>query len=244
LTKLVAVMGVGCGVVAFSAPAFAAGSGYEGNTGPTGVPGGFASVVTALTIPVSGGTVPATVGGYTVTVTVPSGALTEASVITITSGTTTAVSANGENAVVAIGINVTDPSTGDKFTGTFANPIAVTISGTFSPADTVVAYDTTSSSWQTVPGAVVTNGQVNFTITSDPDLAVLASASSVSTTANSTPASGTAASATTADPPVAGATQVTTGKPFLLEEIIAGALIVMGALALVWLKRRRPSNRW
>jgi hypothetical protein len=233
VARVVAIMAVGCGVLGWSASAFAVDSGYEGVTGASGVPGGFGSVLTTQPVAMTGGSVTATVGANTITVTVPSGALTEDSEVTITSGTASAIGnagVSGDDAVIGIGINVTDTS-GTKFTGTFGTPISVTISGTFNPADSVVLYDVTSSSWQTVSGASVTSGLVSFSISSDPDIAVLAPEAATSSVVDTPPV-------------VAGATDVTTGKPFLLEGILAGALILTGTVAFLRLRRRKTSNRW
>lgn len=238
LTKILVALAAACGViglvamVGFSSPAFAAGTGYEGDTGPTGVPGGYQSIITTQTVQTSGGTVTGTIGSDTVTVTVPSeafpsGTFTSGMDVTITSGNAGAIGnggVSGDTAVIGIGINITDPTTGDKYTGTFPSPITVTIAGTFNPSDAVVLYNATTSSWQTVSGATVTASEVSFTITSDPDVAVLSPAA-------------------TQTGAVAGATTVTTGKPFRLEELIAGALVLMGIVALWRLTRRRPSTR-
>ncbi len=203
-----------------TATAFAAGSGYTpagGSASPAGVPGGFTSVLTTGTVQPSGGTVTGSDNGDTVTVTVPAGALTQAAQVVVTAGNVTQIGGAGQvgkDAVVAVGISVM--VNGTKFTGTFPKPITVTISGNFAAGDQVVVYDPSTGGWSPVPGATIANGTATFQITSDPDVAVLASTSSA----------------------VSGATSASTGEPFVLEGGAAAALVVGGSL-LAW-RFRRP----
>jgi hypothetical protein len=230
LKKIIIVLAVGFAALALPTSAFAAGSGYEGDTGATGVPGTFGSIITTQEVQTSGGTVTGTDGSYSITVTVPSGAFTQAENVTLTSAVTSGIGTggvSGDSALLGIGINITDPSSGDKVTGTFTPALTVTITGTFSASsDAVVFYDDTTSAWNALTGATITATEVTFSITADPDVAVLGPAS-----------------ASSDSPAVAGATSVTTGKPFRGEEIIAGALVLFGLVALFWVWRRRPSTR-
>jgi hypothetical protein len=210
-----------------TATAFAAGSGYtpSGGTGtgaPAGVPGGFTSVLTTGTVQPSGGTVTGSDNGDTVTVTVPAGALTQAAQVVLTAGDVSQIGSAGQagkDAVVAVGISVM--VNGTKFTGTFPTPITVTIAGNFASGDEVVVYDPSTAGWSPVPGATIANGTATFEITSDPDVAVLASTSSA----------------------VSGATSASTGKPFILEGGVATALVVGGSLFAWRFRRPRQTRR-
>jgi hypothetical protein len=229
LQKITVVVAIGLAALALPVSAFAAGTGYEGgNLGPTGVPGGYGSIITSQTVPTTGGTVTGTVSGDTITVTVPSGAFTTSEEVTITSADVTGIGdggVTGDSAVLGIGINITDPTGETKVTSTFSPALTVAITGSFSATDAVVYYNHGTGTWDTLTGVTVTATEISFSITADPDIAVLASSST----------------STAPGAPVADATTVHTGKPFLLEEIIAGVLVLFGLATLVWVKRRRPS---
>jgi len=164
---------------------------------------------------------------------VPSGAFaqTGAEAVTLTSANTASIGnggVSGDSAVLGIGINISN-AVGTKTNATFPSPLAVTITGSFSPTDTVVYYNATTATWATLTGVTVTASEISFNITTDPDIAILAASTTTATTAPNTP--------------VSGATTVHTGKPFFLEEVIAGALILFGLGALVRMRRRRPSTQ-
>lgn len=229
-------------VVAFPAAAFAdVPSAYQSFTGPTNVPGGF-STVQADCVVAAGASSPTTcdavtINGATVTVTVPVGAFPNGAIVTFTSGQTSAIGnagTTGDNAVLALGINFYDPnaSTPTKLSPVSGDPVSVAIAGTFAASDAVVQWNTTSAAWQPLSGAQVSASSVSLSITSDPDIAVLSA-----TTANAT------TSTTSASLAAAGDTSVHTGKPFLLEEIIGGLLVVGGSMALWLFTRRRTSAR-
>ena len=240
LKKIAVVVAVGFAAVALPVSAFAQGTGYEGDTGATGVPGGFQTVIANQTVSssTSAQTVTGTDGAYTVTVNVPSGAFTQAECVTLTSANTSGIGnggVSGDSAVIGLGINVSSNcSTGSALTGTstsgpWVSALQVAINGTFNPSDTVVFYNVQTGTWQPLTGATISATSITFNITADPDVAVLAP--------------GSASSGAT--PTVANATTVATGKPFLLEEIIAGALVAFGlaALFVFRVRRRRPSTR-
>ena len=208
-----------------SATAFAAGNGYAPSSGtgtPAGVPGGFTSVLTTATVQPSGGTVTGSDNGNTVTVTVPAGAFTQPAQVVLTAGDVAQIGSAGQagkQTVVAVGISVLVNNT--TFTGTFPKPITVTIAGNFATGDEVVVYNPSTSSWSPVPGATIANGTATFSITSDPDIAVLASTSSA----------------------VTGATSASTGKPFLLEGGAAAALVLGGTLFAFRFRRPRQPRQ-
>ncbi len=233
---LMASLGLaGGGAIAGSTQAFAAGSGYT----PTGTPttGGSATglagtVVTSTTIQPSGGTASGVVGSATITATVPPGTFTGAVQVVMTDATSSHIApSSGGSAVVTFGIGIY--VNGSKVTGTFP-AISVTIT---SPAITVgsTVYLVTGSGLQTASGATVQAGSASFTITSDPVVEVAAPASAVGTTGTGTGGTGATSSGTA----IAGATSGETGKPFLLEELAAVALVAFGALVLVALRLRR-----
>jgi hypothetical protein len=119
---------------------------------------------------------------------------------------------------------------GAKVTGTFP-AITVTVTSPSITAGSTVDI-VTGSGVQSVSGAAVTNGSATFTITSDPTVEIVAA----------TTATAAATSAGSSSGAIAGATSGQTGKPFLLEGMVAVALVVIGGLMLVGLRlRRRPA---
>lgn len=223
ILKAVIALGAAAGLLlALPATAFAAGSGYAPApvTSTPGVPGGFNSVVTTVTVQPSGGTVTATINGTTVSITVPPGAFSQPTQVVVTSGDVTQIGSagvSGKSAVLAFGISFLVG--GQPLTATFTTPISVKAAGNFASSDEVVVYDATTGAWAPVAGASVANGTISFTISSDPDFAVLASNAQ----------------------PIPGATTPVTGKPFLLEGLIAVLLVLVGGLA-AW-RFSRPAAR-
>lgn len=202
--------------------AFAAGTGYAPPPAtPTGVPGGFNAVVTTATIQPSGGALTGTINGDVITVTVPAGAFTQATQVVLTSGDVTQIGSGGiagKTAVLAFGISFV--VNGQSFAGTFPTPVTVTVKGNFTSADELVSYNSSTGTWEPVPGATVANGVITFTVTGDPNFAVLASSSPSSSAAT-----------------VPGATTPVTGKPFLLEGLLAVLLVLFGGVAAWRLSR-------
>jgi hypothetical protein len=247
--KLAGVIVAGAVVVGVSATVFA-------GTGSAGVPGGFTSVVVTKTVPTSGGTLTGTLNGHQISVTVPSGALTQPVVVAVTWGSPAEIGnagINGDSAIVAVGLSATNPASGNPVTGYFGQPVTVTITGSFSSADPIVSYSVANARWSTLSGATVTAGKVTFSTTSGMDFAVMAASSSAgaktvavtpSTAAPVTQA--TTAPATTPAVPAAtaGTTDVSTGEPFLLEGIIAGVLVLTGVSSLIILMTRNRRSAW
>jgi hypothetical protein len=232
---LLASLGAAASALTGPTRAYAAGSGYT----PTGAPttGGSATglagtVVTSTTIQPSGGTASGVVGSSTITATVPPGAFTGAVQVVVTDATSSYLApGSGGTPVVTFGIGIY--VNGSKVTGTFP-AISVTVT---SPAITVgsTVYLVTGSGLQAATGAAVHAGSATFSITSDPVVEVTAP---VATTAAGTTASG-GTGGTASGTAIAGATSGETGKPFLLEEMVAVALLAFGALILVALRLRR-----
>jgi hypothetical protein len=219
-----------------SSPAWGAGASYSGGTGAGGTgtpaagpttPSGFTTIATTQTIQPSGGTVNATVGSTTVGVTVPAGALASPVQVVITSGTTSALNGlpAGSQPTLAIGIGF--EQNGQKVTGTFNDPITVTISAPgITTADQVVIYDPATSSYVPVSQATnvsnvtVANGVITFQVLADPYVVVLAASSAV------------------ASPAIPGATTPVTGVPILTDAAVGGVLVIGGLLLAVRLRRR------
>ena len=219
LSKAVCAAGIAVlATVATSPAAFAAGTGYA----PTeSAPGGSAAglpgtVVTSTTISPSGGSVSGTVGGSTVTATIPAGAFADPvqAVLTDAAGSGV-VPPNGGTSVVTFGVAFY--VNGTKVTGAFPAVTITVTSASITAGSTV--YLVVGASLQAVSGASVTNGSATFSITSDPVVEI--------------------AAASTSSLPITGATSVQTGKPFLLEGGIAAALLLVGGLLLIRARLRR-----
>jgi hypothetical protein len=223
----VLVLAAGLSFVSFT-PAFGAGTSYApppggtpGAPGTSGAPSGFTSVLTTQVVGPAGGTVSA--GG--VTVTVPAGAFTVPTDVSILMGTTSALTGlpGGSRATLAVGMVFTQ--NGEKVTGTFPTPIAVTIANSaITSADQLYVFQASSGTFvpatsdPNISGITVANGTVTFNVTADPYLAVLSLASTTSAV-------------------VPGATVPITGAPVLTEGLVGGLLIAAGLL-LAWRLRR------
>jgi hypothetical protein len=216
--------------------AVAAGQSYTGGnapgTGPTGgatTAPGFTTILTTQTIQPSGGSVSASSGGSTVSVTIPAGALTTPAQITLSTGSPSGLSGlpSGASPIVALGVSI--DVNGSKYTGTFNSPITVTISNPgITTADQLLVYDPASGSYvsasqaSNVANVTVSAGKITLQILSDPYVVVSAA---------------TGAAATTA---VTGATSATTGVP-VLAEVLGGAGLLAVGILLIW-RLRRSSN--
>jgi hypothetical protein len=251
--KVLGVAAAGCvvlGVSAATALAVVPGAG-----GPPNVPGGFVTPVASATVSASGGTVTGEVNGDHVTVTVPAGAVAEPVDVMLTAGSPSEignVGVNGASAVLALGVHVTSQATGNTFTAAFAKPATVTVSGSFNASDTVMQYNVSATRWELLSGAVVTTSQVHFNVPGVVDVAITGAAApqnAKAVAATPVDASGAAATGTPAATapaataaPTAGTTTVDTGEPFLLEEIVAGFLVLLGLVSLLLLTRYRRAN--
>jgi hypothetical protein len=177
-------------------------------------PGGFSDVITSQTITPAGGTIgPVTVGGATVTLVIPAGAFPDSIQITITEANLFAVGnagTAGYKAVAGVGIQVEE--NGVPYPGTFLKPLTVTIrSSSITSSSVVMVWNGTA--FVTAPDSTVTSGAAVVSFDTDPDFAVLS------------PLAGTVTA-------IPGATKAVTGKPFLGEGILAGALVVLGVTGL------------
>jgi hypothetical protein len=217
--KLICAIGlVFAAALGSSSLAFAAGTGYGPggpNPGTTAV-GLSGTVVTSTTVQPGGGSASGTVGGSTITATVPSGAFTSPTQVVVTDATGSAVAPSGGGTpVVTFGVGFY--VNGTKVTGTFP-AVTITVTSASIKAGCTV-YIVTGTTLQAVSGASVTNGSATFSITSDPTVEI--------------------ATASTGTTPIVGATSVQTGKPFLLEGGIAAALLLVGGLLLIRSRHRR-----
>ena len=218
----IGLIAVGLAVfVTLAGPASAAGSGYS----PAPVPPnpvapstvcGTGSVISSSNVGTAGGTVTATVDGSTVTVDVPGGALPSSGVqVEITDITPVTTIPSGTSLVLAFGVNFCVDGT--KFTGTFATPVTVTVTDpAIAPGQTL--YVQTATGLVQITPTSISDGSFTVTITGDPSFVLVA--------------------ATTAATVIPGATSVVTGKPFLLEGLIAGAFVLFGSLLLLRLRFR------
>lgn len=211
--------------LAMAVPAGAAGQGYgppptaPPPPPPTTCPTG--NVVSSTAIGPGGGTVSGTVDGSTVTVSVPPGAFPDGATVAILDTSSTAVAPTGDTLVLAFGIAFCVDGT--KFTGTFSPPATVTVTNpAIRPGQTF--YQQTGTTLTPVPGVTISNGSLSFSVSTDPDYVLVAS---ITTNATVIP----------------GATSVVTGKPFLLEGLVGGALVLAGGLLLALFVRVRLRHR-
>jgi hypothetical protein len=160
--------------------------------------------------------VTATVDGATVTVDVPAGALPSGGAqVEITDITPVTTIPSGTTLVLAFGVNFC--VNGAKFTGTFATPVIVTVTDpAIAPGQTL--YVQTATGLVQITPTSISDGSFTITITGDPSFVLVA--------------------ATTSATVIPGATSVVTGKPFLLEGLIAGGLVLFGSLLLLRLRFR------
>jgi hypothetical protein len=226
IATLCAVLMSMLGIAISAVPASAAGTSYGGSsgTGSTSGSSGAAcvagTVAAATSVGSAGGTVTALVGTDTITVTVPAGTLPDGSQVVITDNSANETSpASGYTIVLAYGISVC--VNGVKFTGSFSPvPVSVTGSNIISGAQFYVLNGTV---FQQLAGATVSVGSITYSLTSDPSYEAAVPSSSVTATA------------------IPNATVVVTGKPFLLEGLIALLLLAMGMFLLIRLRFRHSS---
>jgi hypothetical protein len=216
---LVFALGVGLSA-AFVGSAAAATSGYTPPTTPpptTPPPTPNCPVGTTISsgnIGAGGGTVTGSVDGSNVTVTVPAGTFPSGVQVAITDVSQIVVTPAGTVIVLSFGVDFC--VNGQKVTGTFSPPVTVVVSNPAIKAGDVL-YEFVGDTL-TPYAANVSNGQFTITVDSDPSFVLVASSSP------------TAA--------IPGATSVVTGKPFLLEGIIAGVLVFAGGVLLLFLRLR------
>lgn len=168
--------------VLVATPAWAAGSGYGPSSPPSqAIAAGFTAVVTAQTISASGGSVTGTANGATCVVTVPAGAFPNSGEVVISAGAPSSINAGtGKTVVTDFSVIVVDPDTGVLLSGSFASAITVTISHpAITSGDSVV--NVTSPGVTSPVGAQVSQGQAVVSVTSDPNLAVIAGSSTTQT---------------------------------------------------------------
>jgi hypothetical protein len=247
---------VAVGLIAAAPSSYAAGGGYGSGDGPTGVPGGYAIVVTTHTFSSDGGSLIANIPGGQAHLTVPPGAFIGALQIEITAPDLQGVEAAlpklglaNYRVAAAIGVAISDTN-GHKFTGTFAHPLTLTITGTAVGAgNQVIRF--TGASTATAVAATISPGAITVSMLADPDFAVLAPASAavaspVASPAATSPAATSVTGAgvlTSSGPPtqVLGETITRSGRGV---SIIATALVVamVGLLvALIIAVRRRSA---
>jgi hypothetical protein len=130
LGLLVALCAAGLFSLAFSSsPASSFGCGYGACTGPGGANAGFSTIVTAQTVPPSGGTVTGSANGATATVVVPPWALRRGGEVVIGTGDPNTIPVGpGQTVIAAFSVYVIDPNSGENIPGPFLPPLLLTIS--------------------------------------------------------------------------------------------------------------------
>jgi hypothetical protein len=204
--------------VGVAGPASAAGTGYAPPPlPPPVVPSsvcGSGTVVTSANVGAAGGSITGTVGASTVTVTVPAGALPSTGTQVSLNTPSVITVPNGTSLVLAFAVNFC--VNGTKFTGTFATPVTVTVSlPAIKPGQSL--FEQTAGGLVPVTPSSITNGSFSVTITGDPSFVLVTAATSTL---------------------IPGATSVVTGKPFLLEGLVGGAMLLLGSLLLLRLRFR------
>jgi hypothetical protein len=213
-----AVIGLGF-TVALAGPAGAAGDGYTQQppppTTPTPTICPAETVVSSTTVGAGGGSVSGSVGGSNVTVTVPAGSFPSGAQVAITTGPAPAVIPSGDVLVLQFGVNFC--VNGSKYQGTISPPVTVTVTNPgIHPGQTLYIQEGTTL----VPAqANISNGFLTVTVTSDPDFVLVASSTGATV--------------------IPGATTVVTGKPFLLEGLLAGVMVLLGSALLFFRLRFR-----
>ncbi|MDA8062709.1 MAG: hypothetical protein M0T80_09845, partial [Actinomycetota bacterium] len=202
--------------------AFAAGSGY-GPPGASSSPsaGGFTKVVASTTAVPAASSLSGSYGGSKFALSIPSGDFTTPTQVTAYAPT----NLSSVRGVAGIEIVFSNPATGSRLTGTsLLKPITVVLSGAgIVKGDVVEVYNGTR--YVAYTGSYSTStGSVSITIDADPTFVV------VPPPRTTVPPVTVAKAAV--PPNVPGATSVHTGKPFLGEELAAGAAAATGLAAI------------
>jgi hypothetical protein len=140
---------------------------------PPGIPGGFFTVVTTVTICPPGGTIgPVRADGLVVTIRVPAGAFRICHQVTITSPNVAGIGNAGFPGFRAIGgVGVFIGTNGVKFRGSFLRPVTLTMSSAAITAASIVVRWNGSSFVRA--GGAVTAGSATVAFQGDPAFAVL-----------------------------------------------------------------------
>lgn len=193
----------------------------------TGVapPGGYSNVITSQTITPAGGTIgPLIVDGAIVTLVIPPGTFPVSVQITMTAPDLNAVGAAGLHdykTVAGVGIQI--QVNGQLYPGAFLKRLILTIrKSSITASSVVVVWNGTA--FVTETDATVRSGVAVIRFDTDPDFAVLSPTE------------------TTPRTPIPGAIEPVTGKPFLGEGILAGALLMLGTCGIVVCCRRRARS--
>lgn len=212
-----AVLGLGF-TVALAGPAGAAGDGYTQPPPPTSPPVTVCpaeAAVNSTTVGSNGGSVSGTVDGSGVTVTVPAGSFPNGAQVFITVGPAPAVVPSGDVLVLQFGVEFC--VNGSKFQGTITPPVTVTVTNpSIHPGQSLFLQE---GSTLIPANANIGNGSLTVTVTSDPDFVLVASSTGATV--------------------IPGATTVVTGKPFLGEGLLGGALVLLGSTLLFFRLRLR-----
>jgi hypothetical protein len=188
-------------------------------------PGAFTAVVTAVSVgPVGAIIGPVEVDGADITVVIPAGAFHDVIEVIITQPVLAAITPPPGSVIVA-GVGVRATLNGSPYPGRFPEPISVTFRAPRITASSVVtAWN--GRSFVSDPNATTTAGAATVTLDTDPAYAIAAPVTSPVKPETAIP----------------GATTPVTGKPFLGEGILAGALVLAGAGGIAASRRRRAGR--
>lgn len=216
--------------LASASTAFAAGSGY-GPPGPSSSTsgGGFTAVAASQTVTSSASQITTTFNGETYRISIPAGDFSTPTQVTVYAPTDLAA----VGGLAGIEIVFSNPTTGAALSATtLKTPIGVVVSSSnITKGDVVEVFNGTT--YVTYTGTYSTSsGAATIEVTSDPTFVVVPPPKAAVPASSSQPSS------------VPAATSVHTGKPFLGEELAAGAAGAAGLAAIgaaFGLRRRRSA---
>lgn len=171
------VLAAAAATLAFAPSAFAAGSGYGGQTPAPTVPSGFTQVATARTVtPAKGLTFTVKTAGGKVKVVVPKKAFSAKTQVAVTKGSSStakkdlASSLKKDKVVTAFGIEL---KKGSKATKSSKN-VTLTFTDTkIAKKDKVVVYSSKTGKFSVLKGAKVSKGKITVTLKAGESLAVI-----------------------------------------------------------------------
>lgn len=180
LAVLAVAMAVGTG----GGVALAAGTGYGSlpPAAPSGTPGGFAQVVTSVTVPAHDAlptTVRVSVDGSRVLLQIPPDAFATSVQMVVTApvlgaitGALSSLGFPGDRALAGLGVSVVAPGN-HPYSGTFLAPLTVTVSSAaIAPADRVVQWSA-AGVFRTEASAHISAGAATWAFQTDPAFAVI-----------------------------------------------------------------------
>lgn len=151
-----------------SSPSSAFDCGYSPCIATGGADAGFSTIVTAQSLPRSGGTVSGSANGATVTLIVPPWALPHGGEIVIGTGDPNTIAVGpGQTVIADFSISVIDPNSGANIPGPFLPPLVLTISDPSIESTDSLVIVTGPGEIVPVPGADVDAGLLDRLLLSD-----------------------------------------------------------------------------